>query len=418
LNQETRSFDINWKELKINQSAIADLDILTSFKYTNATQINSFPYMAVINTYMGGGYVFRMQGEKENISNKIQLLKSNNWINEETAAIFVEFTLFNPNINLFIYCSINLELIASGSFVNSAEFYSLDVLDINNSGLLSFKILINIIYMCFIIIFLVVEIRRLRKVRVKYFVDFNNYIELVIIGFSWAAFSMYIYRIYASYQIYDTISQKGSVSTKYINLQYISNSDKLLTYFLGICTAFGTLRFLKLLRFNKRIIVFIHAFKLSLKELSSFGIVFFVAWFSFVQLFFFLYNDLKHEFSSLSQSMETCFQMILGRGSILFMDKYGNYDTIGICLFIVFAICIIFILMNIFLTIINESYVEACKDVSLDNEDPEMFEYLKSLAKTMFMCCNNRFEQDKLVYVDYSLEKDFDNILKRLEMVN
>ena len=199
MNQETRSFDINWKELKINQSSIADLDILTSFQHTNATQINSFPYMAVINTYMGGGYVFRMQGEKENISNKIQLLKSNNWINEETAAIFVEFTLFNPNINLFIYCSINFELIASGSFVNSAEFYSLDILDINNIGLLSFKILINIVYMCFIVIFLIVEIRRLIKVRVKYFLDFNNYIELVIIGFLWAAFSMYIYRIYGSY---------------------------------------------------------------------------------------------------------------------------------------------------------------------------------------------------------------------------
>ena len=291
--------------------------------------------MAKVNTYMGGGYVFQMQGEKNNISSQIEFLKLYEWIDEQTAAIFIEFTLFNPNINLFEYCTINLEKLSSGSFVNSAEFYSLDVLDVNNSGLLSFKILINIVYMMFVGIFLIVEIRRLIKVRVKYFLDFNNYIELVIIGFSWAAFSMYIYRIYGSYQIYDTISRKGSVSTKYINLQYISNYDKFLTYFLGICTAFGTLRFLKLLRFNKRIIVFIHAFKLSLKELFSFGIVFFVAWFAFVQLFFFLYNDLKHEFSSLSQSMETCFQMILGRGSILFMDKYGNYDTIGICLFII-----------------------------------------------------------------------------------
>ena len=65
----------------------------------------------------------------------------------------------------------------------------------------------------------------------------------------------------------------------------------------------------------------------------------------------------------------------------------------------------------------NESYAEACKDVSLDNEDPEMFEYLKSLAKTVFMCWENKVEQDKLVYVDYCLAKDFDNTLKRLEMV-
>jgi len=419
LSQETQSFDIDWKEYNSNKSSSVDSVVINSFQYTQASQISSYPFMGQVNTYMGGGYIYKLQGEKANISSQMKLLKENNWIDKQTAAIFIEFTLFNPNINLFEYCVITLEIIASGSFVNSAEFYSLDVLDVNNSGLLSFKILINIIYMMFIFIFMIVEIRRFIKVGFKYFLEFYNYIELVIIGFSWAAFSMYIYRIYGSYQIYDTLSQKGSVSTKYINLQYISNTDQLLTYFLAICTAFGSLRFLKLLRFNKRIIVFIHAFKLSIKELTSFGIVFLVAWFSFVQLFYILFNNMKYGFSSLPKSMETCFQMILGHGGVLFVDKYGNYDIAGICLFFCFIVCIIFVLMNIFLTILYDSYVEACNDTTLDNDDPELFAYLKSLLASIFFCFKNENEKIKPFYFDIwdGLPSRFDVIIKKWEKV-
>ena len=418
LNQETKSYDIDWKDYNSNRSLSTDQIVLNSFKYTQANQINSLPYMAQVNTYMGGGYVFKIQGEKTNITRQIEQLKSYNWVDRQTAAIFIEFTLYNPNVNLFEYCTIILEILSSGSFVNSAEFYSLDVLDLNNSELLSFKILINIIYMVLIVIFMIVEIRRLIKVGLKYFLEFNNYLELIIIGFSWAAFSMFINRIYGSYLIYDILSQKRSVTTKYINLQYISNTDQLLTYFLGICTAFGSLRFLKLLRFNKRIIVFIHAFKLSLKELSSFGIVFFVAWFAFVQIFFNLYNSLKLDFSSLSQSMETCFRMILGHGASLFMDKYGNYDIMGIFLFFCFIVCIIFVLMNIFLTIIYDSYVEACKSTTLDNEDPELFSYLKSLLFSIFYWRNSQKKENNFYLSIWDgLSARIEEIFKKFEKV-
>ena len=264
-----------------------------------------------------------------------------------------------------------------------------------------------------------VEIRQFMKIGLKYFLEFNNYIELVIIAFSWAAFSMYIYRLYASYEVYDVLSQTGSLSTKFINLQYISTSDQLLNYFLGICTAFGSLRFLKLLRFNKRIIVFIYAFKISLKELSSFSVVFFCVWFAFVQLFYLLYNALKYNFSSLTITMNTCFQMIMGHGSGIFLNTYGNYDIMGICLFFFFVIFIVFVLMNIFLTIVYDSYMEACNELILNEEDPELFAYLKSLFLSVFFCFKTETDESKSVYFDFSegLPSRFDEIMKKWEKV-
>ena len=49
--------------------------------------------------------------------------------------------------------------------------------------------------MTFIVVLIVKEVQVLVKTGRKYFQDCYNYIELIIIGFSWAAFSIYLYRM-------------------------------------------------------------------------------------------------------------------------------------------------------------------------------------------------------------------------------
>ena len=117
--------------------------------------------------------------------------------------------------------------------------------------------------------------------------------------------------------------------------------------------------------------------------------------------------------------MYTCFQMLMGRGSGLFLDMYGNYDIIGILMFFGFVICIVFVLMNIFLTIVYDSYMEACNDFTLDEEDPELFAYLKSLFVSVFFCFKAETDTATPVYKDISdgLPSRFDEILKKCERV-
>ncbi len=179
--------------------------------YTHANEINSYPYAAIINTYMGGGYVFKVVvgNNLTYLQNQIYLLKKLNWLDKQTAALFVEFTLFNPNINLFQYCSILFEILPSGSIVNSIQLYSIDVLNVNSADLVSSKVLINLLYMCFIVVLIFVEARRFVRIRWEYFKFFYNYIDILLIGFSWATFAMYLYRLNSSYQILNVLKQKG-----------------------------------------------------------------------------------------------------------------------------------------------------------------------------------------------------------------
>jgi hypothetical protein len=274
---------------------------------------------------------------------------------------------------------------------------------------------------------MVKEIKQILKERLKYFKQFYNYIELVIIAFSWASFSMYLYRLYSSYEVYNLLkkSKKDFVQTTqitsfiqsaFINLQYISYCNDLLQMFLGFCAAFGTIRFIKLLRFNKKIIVFIQAFSHSIKDLLSFGLLFLILWFSFVQTMYLIFNEKSAQFASLVTSMETLFQLILGKFYVLPIIKANA--LFGSIFYILYNVLVVFMLINIFLSILTDHYNEARTSTDLDKEDPELFNYFKSVLGSVFSKKDKENAQPVYQDVVSSLPRKTEQLLARFNKVS
>ena len=421
-NQDQQSYGLIWRQFNSSYSAPSS-QIDEAFHYTPSDQIDSYPRTGRAYTYLGGGYVFKMQGDAiQTILNNTRILESLDWIDKQTAAVFVEFPLFNPNVNLFQHCQILFETLPTGNIVSSASFSSIDLLDINNGGVLSFRIILNLVFLLFIGVFMADEIRLVAKSGLlAYFRQFYNYIDLAIIAFSWAAFSMYLYRMYSAYAFYKVVRLNAPLKNmEFINLQYATQCDQLLSYFLGICVALATLRFIKLLRFNKRIIVFVNAFKKSLSELSSFGLIFAVLWLSFVQVFYVLLNAQHVEFSSVVSSMETTFRMILGQEAALFFSPDFALFLLP-CMYVLFVVCMVFVMINVFLIIMYDSYVIACADQQLDEEDPELFNYLCTLCGSVFVCFNSETSENTSagVYKDFwdTLPNRFGGLMSRFQKV-
>ena len=162
--------------------------------------MTSFSFLQSEYSYPSGGYIFEM---RENLT--LQSLRELNWLDEQTAAIFVEFTLFNPNVNLFQTCVILFEVISSGNFIKSSLFYSIDIYSMSNVAIASIGIIFNIVYLVFICILMICELREVIKMKMSYFKQVYNLAELCIVGFSWTAFVMYLNRLYAVYEISKTL---------------------------------------------------------------------------------------------------------------------------------------------------------------------------------------------------------------------
>lgn len=72
---------------------------------------------------MGGGYVYYLKNiSLDAINSDLNKLQDNNWIDRQTRAVFIEYTLYNPNVDLFMYSLILFEHLTSGTLVNSALF--------------------------------------------------------------------------------------------------------------------------------------------------------------------------------------------------------------------------------------------------------------------------------------------------------
>lgn len=54
-----------------------------------------------MNYYDGGGYVMNLGKDSSSTLDIVSYLKSNLWIDRGTRAVFVDFTVYNANINLF-----------------------------------------------------------------------------------------------------------------------------------------------------------------------------------------------------------------------------------------------------------------------------------------------------------------------------
>ena len=413
LSQETSPFDVNWSDY--NQTYTPNttfLNVYNSFQYTDASQTKSAPYIGKLHAYTGSGYVFAMTDSSNN-----RLLQRLAWIDKQTAAVFVEFTLYNPNVNLYQACVILFEFTATGSLVHTKLFSSVDLSYIN-----ALRIATGLVYLLFICLIMCQEIRDLNRQRLAYYRVFYNYIDFSLIGCSWSLLVLFMYRLYASYGSSESLKSKCDR----INLQSLSYFDRLFEYFVGFCAAFASLRFVKLLRFQKRVVVFMRALRLCLRELISFGLVFAVFLVGFVQLFYILLGDQMSQFSTVQGSLETCFQMMLGQHANLMTETFASASDqssalmLGVFVYAVFIMSMVFVLINILVTHLVESYSLAKEDIDLDKENLDLVAYLRSVAWSMFGRDKKReLSGEPIVYQNVweSWPKQFDAFLLRIQKI-
>jgi polycystin 1L2 len=419
--QDQRSYDPKWQTNSNSSisSSLYNINILNAFKYTKSSDLNSYPFAGKVNTYLGGGYVFKMMSTSNHtkLENQAKTLQNLTWINEQTSAIFLEFTLFNPNVNLFQHCLFLFEITSGGHIVKSSQLTPLNLFDLNDKSLISFKIIMYLIYMILVCILIVTETRHLLKSKwTDYFRNAYNYFDLCIIGFSWAAFSMYLYRFYSAYEINDTLKRNDDKSQLFINFQYTASCQILFDFLMASCVFFASLRFIKIFRFNRRVIVFVHAFKKCLSELVSFGLILIIAWMSFVQAFYILLNTEAKEFASIFDSMATCFQIILGKfNSQAFV---GSKSILPLPLFVAYNVAIVFVMVNLLVSILGESFELARQDNDLRRDDVDVigFAINSILSLNPFV---EKTSNTKNVYVDFfqNLETSVDKFIFKFKRV-
>ncbi|GFN94987.1 polycystic kidney disease 1 2-like protein, partial [Plakobranchus ocellatus] len=89
--EERRSFGLSWEQPENPQ-----LSNRTEYTWTDADSLNSYPHWGKLSVYSGGGYLVRLNGSKQELFDLFTQLEQEEWIDKYTRAVFVEFSVYNP----------------------------------------------------------------------------------------------------------------------------------------------------------------------------------------------------------------------------------------------------------------------------------------------------------------------------------
>lgn len=74
---------------------------LISWIYTSEKDLNGSSHWGMIATYSGAGYYLDLSRTREETAAQVANLKKNVWLDRGTRAIFIDFSVYNANVNLF-----------------------------------------------------------------------------------------------------------------------------------------------------------------------------------------------------------------------------------------------------------------------------------------------------------------------------
>lgn len=69
--------------------------------YTSEKDLNGSSHWGIIATYSGAGYYLDLSRTREETASQIAGLRRNFWLDRGTRATFIDFSVYNANINLF-----------------------------------------------------------------------------------------------------------------------------------------------------------------------------------------------------------------------------------------------------------------------------------------------------------------------------
>ncbi|KAK4321943.1 hypothetical protein Pmani_007294 [Petrolisthes manimaculis] len=326
------------------------------FKYRTADDLQAYPLVGQLGSYTGGGYVLELRN----------------------AAVFLEFSVYNANVNLFGTATVGAEFHPGGGLRPFWRFDSTRLIT-GNTASDYFLWLNELAFVVATIYFTLREFWKCYKDGPREYLSSNwNLTEIVILFLSYAAIALYIVRSQEVSRVLKVF--KETLGNGYVRMELACILDG---YYLCISAGvifFSILKIIKLLQFNNRMNLLGLTFARCWDDLQVFFLTFAIIFFAFTTLFFTIFTLQLEEFSNYLASIQMCFSMMLGKFEFRAMAQANALSPV---IFFVFSISTSMILVNLMLTIIIRTFSEVKNELLNVNNKYDIIDYITN--KTLLL---------------------------------
>ncbi|XP_032080091.1 polycystin-2-like isoform X2 [Thamnophis elegans] len=343
----------------------------TAWTYTSEKDLNGSSHWGLIATYSGSGYYQDLSKSREETSALIAVLKNNLWLDRGTRAVFIDFSVYNANINVFCIVRLLVEFPPTGGLLTSWQFQPVKLIHYI-STFDFFLAACEIVFCLFVIYYVVEEILEIHIHRLFYFRNLWNCLDVLIITLSLAAIGLNIYQISTVDKLLKKLLEGQNSFPNFEPLAYWQtqfNNVAAVTMF------FVWIKLFKFISFNRTMNQLSTTMSRCAKDVLGFAIMFFIIFLAYAQLAYLVFGTQVNDFSTLQDSVFTQFRILLGDFDFTEVEEANR--ILGPVYFTSFVFFMLFILLNMFVAIINDTYSEVKSDMIQQKSEMELSDLLK-----------------------------------------
>uniref|UniRef100_A0ABM5GK99 Polycystin-2 n=1 Tax=Pogona vitticeps TaxID=103695 RepID=A0ABM5GK99_9SAUR len=343
----------------------------TAWTYTSEKDMNGSSHWGLIATYSGAGYYQDLARSREETAVLIAILKNNMWLDRGTRAAFIDFSVYNANINLFCIIRLLVEFPPTGGLLTSWQFQTVKLIHYI-STFDFFLAACEIVFCLFIIYYIVEEILEIHIHRLFYFRSLWNCLDVLIIVLSVAAIGINIYRTSTVDRLLKKLLENQNTFPNFEPLAYWQTQ---FNYIAAVTMFFVWMKLFKFIGFNRTMSQLSTTMSRCAKDVLGFAIMFFVIFLAYAQLAYLVFGTQVDDFSTFQESIFTQFRILLGDFDFTKIEEANR--VLGPVYFTSFVFFMFFILLNMFLAIINDTYSEVKSDMAQQKSEMDLSDLIK-----------------------------------------
>ncbi|XP_008299247.1 polycystic kidney disease 2-like 1 protein [Stegastes partitus] len=386
----------------------------TAWTFHTEEQIKGSSHWGLLTTYSGAGYYQDLSQSKEESAVILEELQGNLWLDRGTRAAFIDFSTYNANINMFCVIRLLVEFPATGGAIPSYQIRTVKLIRYITTW--DYFILgCEMVFCVFILYYIVEEILELRIHKWSYFKSIWNILDIVVIMLAIVAIIFNIFRTVKVDKLLGKLLEQPDI---YADFEFLAFWQTQYNNMNAVNLFFAWIKVFKYISFNKTMTQLSSTLGRCAKDIMGFAIMFFIVFFAYAQLGYLLFGTEVESFSTFVKCIFTQFRIILGDFDYDAIDRANR--VLGPIYFVTYVFFVFFVLLNMFLAIINDTYSEVKEELSSQKDELQITDLIKqSYSKTFTKL---KLKKEKISDVQRALHsgsgeiefKDFRETLKEM----
>ncbi len=341
------------------------------WRYVTTESLQNSPSWGFFHVYDGGGYVANLGYSIRPAKLVISNLRKHGWIDRQTRAILLQFSIYNPNTGYISIATYHYEILPTG-YGNPFPVIDTLLLTSTQTGFYQFYLICQLLFIIMVVLFVLKEVYKIYRKKCAYFRDAWNWVELLQITSSFLVVVFYVIKSKMVLNSVIKVKENPFVPVSFGKAISWTHAENAV---LSIAVFIATVKLLRMIRFNPHVSIMMTSFRVSKELLLSYSVIFAIVILSYALLGRLAFGSDMPRYSSFQRTLFSELLMCLGGKMDLSELKRVN-RVLGPLFGFSFIMLMSFIFVNFFVAILNDSYEDVKDNTDIQSKEFEMADFI------------------------------------------